>query len=166
MSTQRWKGKDALSAGLIAGAALCLDRLSKGWAAGPALQSPVVAIPGVLRWRYAENTGAAFSFLRDAGALLWAPTALIIGAALIWLIRHPACGGWMRVGLSLLIGGGLGNLIDRIAFGYVIDFIEVLFVRFAIFNVADIAVVCGVGCMMIGILRTEGKARGSVSRRE
>ncbi len=61
--------------------------------------------------------------------------------------------------MTLIIAGGLGNLYDRLTLGYVIDFIEVLFVKFAIFNVADVAVVCGTICLIIGILKTEGKAR-------
>ncbi|MBR3505185.1 MAG: signal peptidase II [Clostridia bacterium] len=160
-----WRGKDALSSVLTAAFTLLLDRVSKGWASGPALKEPAQAIPGVLGWRYVQNTGAAFSAFRNAGAFLWIPTALIIAAALYWLVRNPDCGGWMRTGVTLLIAGGLGNLYDRVAYGYVIDFIEVLFVRFAIFNVADIAVVCGVGCMVIGILRGKGDGHEPVSRR-
>ena len=159
MAEPGWRKKDIGMCVSIGGLTLLLDRLSKRWASGLAAREPVRSIPGVLGWRYVQNTGVAFSFLQNAGLLLLILTALIIAAALTWLLRHPDCGGWMRIGLVLLIAGGLGNLYDRMAYGYVIDFIEVLFVHFAIFNVADIAVVCGVACMMIDILKTEGKGK-------
>ena len=166
MARRGWRKRDAAACFLTGALVLALDRVSKAWASGPSLSEPIQAIPGVLGWRYARNTGAAFSALQNAGAFLWIPTAAIIAAALVWIIRHPACGGWMKAALTLLIAGGMGNLYDRVAYGYVIDFIELLFVRFAIFNIADIAVVSGVGCLMIGILKMEGKARESVSRRD
>ena len=144
------------------GAALiaALDRLSKLWAASSlAGRGAAEVIPGVLGWRYAENTGAAFSAFAGSGAALCVSTALIMAAALVWLLRHPRCGGWLACGVVMAVAGGMGNLYDRVRYGYVIDFIELLFVRFAIFNVADIFVVCGTICLMIGILRAEGKKR-------
>lgn len=148
----------ALSAGAIL-MTLFLDRLSKHWAEAVLRQSGArTAIKGVLGWRYTQNTGAAFSALDGAGVMLAIVTALIIIAAMIWYARHEDCNGFLASGVTLLIGGGLGNLYDRLTLGYVIDFIEVLFVRFAIFNVADVAVVCGTICLVIGILKTEEKA--------
>ena len=85
--------------------------------------------------------------------------AALIIAAIVWYLRHGDCNRWLAAGVTLIVAGGLGNLYDRLTLGYVIDFIEVLFVRFAIFNVADVAVVCGTVCLIIGILKTEGKAR-------
>ena len=116
-------------------------------------------IPGVLGLRYSENTGAAFSALSGSGLLLILLTAALIIAAIMWYLRHGDCNRWLAAGVTLIVAGGLGNLYDRLTLGYVIDFIEVLFVRFAIFNVADVAVVCGTVCLIIGILKTEGKAR-------
>ena len=138
---------------------LLIDRLTKRWAVDAlAKNGPVTAISGVLGWRYAENTGAAFSAFSGAGAALCVFTGLIIAAAIVWLLRHPAGNRWVRGGLILIVGGGLGNLYDRVARGYVVDFIELLFVRFAIFNAADIAVVAGAICLGIGILTSEGKS--------
>ena len=114
---------------------------------------------GLIRIRYVENTGAAFSALSGSGLLLILLTAALIIAAIVWYLRHGDCNRWLAAGVTLIVAGGLGNLYDRLTLGYVIDFIEVLFVRFAIFNVADVAVVCGTVCLIIGILKTEGKAR-------
>ncbi len=145
---------------------LALDRLTKQWAAQSlAPVGSVEVVSGILGWRYAENRGAAFSAFAGAGVLLCALTGLIIAAALVWLIRRPHCGWWTKTGLVMLIAGGLGNLYDRVRFGYVIDFIEALFVRFAIFNVADVFVVTGTACLVIGILKAEDRSRHAVSGR-
>lgn len=139
-------------------AVLAVDRITKHLAQDVLSQTGAQTVwPGVLGWHYARNTGAAFSAFDGFGAVLSAVTALIILLAAVWYLKHPRCNGFLASGLTLLIAGGLGNLYDRLTLGYVIDFIEVLFVRFAIFNVADVAVVCGTICLVIGILKTEGR---------
>ena len=145
------------AAGLLA--VLIADRVTKRLAVSALSGGAKTFIPGVLGWRYAENTGAAFSTLSGSGVLLILLTAALIIAAIVWYLRHRDCNRWLAAGVTLIVAGGLGNLYDRLTLGYVIDFIEVLFVKFAIFNVADVAVVCGTVCLIIGILKTEGKAR-------
>lgn len=140
-------------------AVLIADRVTKKLAVSALSGGAKTVVPGILGWRYAENTGAAFSALAGSGMLLILLTAALIAAAIVWYLRHPKCNRWLAAGVTLIIAGGLGNLYDRLTLGYVIDFIEVLFVKFAIFNVADVAVVCGTICLIIGILKTEGKAR-------
>ena len=140
-------------------AVLIADRVTKKLAASALSGGAKTVVPGILGWRYAENTGAAFSALAGSGMLLILLTAALIAAAIVWYLRHLKCNRWLAAGVTLIIAGGLGNLYDRLTLGYVIDFIEVLFVKFAIFNVADVAVVCGTICLIIGILKTEGKAR-------
>lgn len=140
-------------------AVLAVDRVTKQLAEMVLAETGAQTVwPGVLGWRYARNTGAAFSAFDGYGMVLSAVTALIILLAGLWYLEHQDCNGFLASGLTLLIAGGLGNLYDRLTLGYVIDFIEVLFMRFAIFNVADVAVVCGTICLVIGILKTEGKA--------
>jgi len=146
--------RKALSA-LIILAVTVLDRLSKQ--AACRLTGQKIVWPGMLAWHYTENTGIAFSAFDGAGIALILVTAALVIGLFVWLIRQPLCSLWTRIGLTLLIAGGLGNLYDRARWGSVIDFIEVLFVRFAIFNVADIAIVCGTACLLIGILRSEEK---------
>ena len=140
-------------------AVLIADRVTKKLAVSALSGGAKTVVPGILGWRYAENTGAAFSALAGSGMLLILLTAALIAAAIVWYLRHLKCNRWLAAGVTLIIAGGLGNLYDRLTLGYVIDFIEVLFVKCAIFNVADVAVVCGTICLIIGILKTEGKAR-------
>ncbi len=100
-------------------------------------------IPYILELTYVENTGAAFSiFSKHTWAL--ALVSLVMSAVLalaLWkgLFKHP----FGKLALTLLLAGAVGNLIDRACRGYVVDMFNVLFMRFAVFNVADICVVLG-----------------------
>lgn len=137
-----------------------LDRLLKlAMRAALAPAGVRTVIPGVLSWAYTQNTGAAFSLLAGHGAwLLIALTALLIAAVLLWLARRPDEPRLQRVGLWLIVGGGLGNLWDRLAYGYVIDFIRLDFVHFAVFNLADVFVCVGAGLAALSLLLNEGRA--------
>ena len=109
-----------------------------------------------------ENTGVAFSMLSGSGIALSIGTALIIAALVGWLIAKPdALPKWARTGMWMIAGGGLGNLYDRIAYGAVTDFIEPLFIRFAVFNAADIAIVCGAALTAIAIIIDEKRKETS-----
>ncbi len=105
-----------------------------------------------------HNSGAAFSFLRDAGGwqvyFFIALTTGIIIALLVWLSRLPANRAWLPCALALIMGGALGNLVDRIRFGYVVDFIEIYYDKWSwpVFNVADSAITIGALMMIIDAL--------------
>jgi len=114
-----------------------------------------------------HNTGAAFSFLADAGGWQrWFFIALGIVVSVVilfWLRRLPARGqSWLAIGLSLVMGGALGNVIDRVHYGYVIDFIHVHYedAYFPAFNVADSAITVGAVCLIIDALFFSGRAGG------
>lgn len=99
-------------------------------------------IPGVIALREAKNTGMALGLFQGNTMAVLILSLVLIGACL-WLLRGMRLSGWAPFSLSLMAGGALGNMIDRIAYGYVIDMFEFLFVDFYIFNVADVGVVCG-----------------------
>ncbi|MCM2281662.1 MAG: signal peptidase II [Bdellovibrionaceae bacterium] len=116
--------------------------------------APLEYLGGLFTLQYAENTGAFLSF--GAGfhpdARFWIFTigaALLLVPAAIYLLRGPI-GWWTCCGLSLLIGGGVGNLIDRATIGYVIDFMNISLgpVRTGIFNIADVAIVIGTAILI------------------
>ena len=104
-----------------------------------------------------HNLGAAFSFLSDAGGwqfYLFVGLALLVsGGILIALLRSPTAGpSLLNIGLALILGGALGNVIDRVMRGYVVDFIHVHWETswyFPAFNVADIAITLGALCMVL-----------------
>ncbi len=108
-----------------------------------------------------HNTGAAFSFLSDAGGWQrWFFVILGIAVSIlviVWLTRLPARGrSWLAASLALVVGGAVGNIIDRVRFGYVVDFISVHYERwyYPAFNVADSAITVGAIVLLIESLLT------------
>lgn len=140
---------------LIALFVIFADQLTK-WLAVTFLkgEKSFPLIPGILHFTYLENPGAAFGSLQDHRwvFLLFSTAALIVMLWVLYgkrqILRHVTGG----IALALLIGGGVGNMIDRLLLGYVVDFIELRFVRFAIFNLADSCVTVGAVLLMIYIL--------------
>ena len=98
---------------------------------------------GLFQFRYTENTGAAFSSFSDNTALLSVFTGVILLAAVILLLTHKIKSNFVNACIILACAGGLGNLIDRIRLGFVVDFIEPLFIDFAVFNFADCCITVG-----------------------
>ena len=142
-----------------------LDQLTKAIVI-VALQpyEPVAVIPGFLNWTLAFNTGAAFSFLADQPGWqrwLFSGLALVVSAVLIrWLARTPRADWRTALPLALVIGGALGNLIDRVRFGHVTDFIQVYYQQWAFpsFNVADSAI--SVGAVLLVFFGLFGRHSG------
>ena len=137
--------------------AIAIDRLLKRAVMAALAPAGVrTAIPGAISLAYTENRGAAFSMLSDrAPWLLIALTAALIAGILFYLFIHPDAPATERAGLWLIVGGGLGNLWDRLAYGCVIDFIRLDFVNFAVFNPADIFVCVGAGLVVLSVMLTE-----------
>ena len=104
---------------------------------------------------YVHNTGAAFSFLSEAGGWqrwFFAGLALVISAVIaVWLARLKPHETLLATALSLILGGAIGNLIDRLAYGYVIDFLDVYYQtwHWPAFNIADSAITLGVILMLV-----------------
>ncbi len=98
---------------------------------------------GLFQFRYVENTGAAFSSFSNSTRLLTVVTLIIIVVCLILLLSKKLKPMFVNICLLLVVAGGIGNVIDRIAYGYVVDFIEPLFIDFAVFNFADCCITVG-----------------------
>ena len=107
-------------------------------------------IPGVVNIKMATNRGVAFSMLSGQTVLLTVLALVVIALVAGWLVAHPDEHRYVRAGLWMVVGGGLGNLYDRLAYGYVIDFIDLAFVRFAVFNVADVCICLGAALVIAG----------------
>jgi signal peptidase II len=110
---------------------------------------------------YVHNTGAAFSFLSDAGGWQrWLFAGLAVGMSVVisvWLTRLKSTETLIAVALSLILGGAIGNLIDRLAYGYVIDFLDVYYEtwHWPAFNIADSAITVGVVLMLIDSFKSK-----------
>jgi len=109
------------------------------------------------RFVYWQNTGAAFGIFQDGNMVLKVLTSVIILFILFYYQRIPYEQKFVRICLAIMLGGALGNLIDRFNFGYVLDFIAVG--SFPVFNVADSCVTVGVGLLILALLLEDKKAR-------
>ncbi|MGK6311268.1 signal peptidase II [Variovorax sp. DT-64] len=112
----------------------------------------------------AHNTGAAFSFLADAaGWQRWFFTVIGVAAALfiVWMLRSHAGQKLFSFGMALILGGAIGNVIDRLMHGYVVDFLDfhVAGRHFPAFNVADSAITIGAICLILDELRRVRRAK-------
>ena len=129
------------------------DQITKYLALIKLKDKPAVTfIPKVVQFRYAENTGMAFSMFSGARWIFIALTLLVCIAALWYLFSNRCKSLWVYWSVGIIAAGGIGNLIDRIRLAYVIDFIEPVFINFAVFNIADCAVTLGAGVLIIYLL--------------
>ena len=144
------KGSGALIWLVPAAVIIVLDQITKIWIQRTMEMYEVINLTPFLNLRYLVNPGAAFSFLADAGGWqrwLFTVLAAVVSMAIIaWLWYLPRKGeGRLACGLAFILGGAVGNLIDRIAYGHVVDFIDVFYGdwHWPAFNVADTAITIG-----------------------
>lgn len=149
--------------GLLVAVVFILDQATKYWAVAllfardfndpdlfAALPPRAIEVTGFLNWVLVGNTGVSFGLFAGAGLWLFIPIALIIAAFLLgWLLRSGM--RWLVWPVGLIIGGAVGNVVDRLRFGAVIDFIDVHAAGYhwPAFNVADSAVFIGVGIVLL-----------------
>lgn len=118
-------------------------------------EEPLEIIPNVFRFTYVENRGAAFGMLDDKRWVFMIISTIAIIGLLIYLLKFSGNNKLLNIGLSLVIGGGIGNMIDRVAYGYVVDFLD--FCAFPkvwmwVFNVADSCVCIGAGLIALYLI--------------
>jgi signal peptidase II len=144
---------------LLSAVVILADQLSKAYIAGHYLEFEFTRLLPVLDITCMHNVGAAFSFLASASGWqrwLFIGLAVVVSVGItVWLIRlprstHPV----LAAGLALVLGGAVGNVIDRIRLGYVVDFIHFHWERayFPAFNVADSAITVGAACLLLDAL--------------
>jgi len=155
----RWLGLSAL--------VIVLDQLSKAWIVAHFVFGESLRVLSVFDLVLAHNTGAAFSFLSDAGGMqrwLFSIIAIVASVWIIWLLRRHSAQILFAFALSLILGGALGNLVDRISYGYVVDFLSFHWNEhyFPAFNVADSAITCGAFLLILDSFRSgkHGPAAG------
>jgi signal peptidase II len=151
---------------LIALVVVVLDRWTKHVVAQRIpLYAHIRVIPGFLSLTHTENTGAAFSLFADSTApwktgllIAFSGIALVVVSVLLWKNHHTHM--VTGIGLSLIMGGALGNLWDRLARGRVVDFLLFYYKRYQwpVFNLADSAIVVGAGLLVLEILFHESSA--------
>ena len=133
-----------------------LDQLSKLWIVNHiALDSVQKFLPGIFSLTYLRNYGAAFSILQNQQWLFAVITFVVVGAACYYFVKNINGNFWLLFGLTLIISGGLGNFIDRVRLGYVVDMVHLDFMNFAVFNMADSYLTVGVVILFIALWKEE-----------
>ena len=147
-----------------AGAVFVIDQMTKSWAVSRLRAGDVrQIIPNFLNFAYAENPGVAFSFFNDHGETgRWGLSAVAVVAAILVLYyfwRVPRTDDRILGGLALLLAGIMGNVVDRMRLGFVVDFIDVQFGawHYPTFNVADTAICLGAGLLILDIIFSRKK---------
>jgi len=151
---------------LIATVIVAFDQWTK-WLVRSNISSGEQWLPDSLQWLlpYARivhwyNTGAAFGMFKDASMILTVLAFIVIGAIVYYYPQVDSNDWYLRIAMSMQLGGALGNLIDRLTIGHVTDFISIG--SFAVFNIADASISVGAGILLLGVWmmeRAEKKAR-------
>ncbi len=157
---------------LLSGVLVGIDQITKLLAVDHLKNQPAIPLwEGVFELQYCENTGVAFSLLEGQRWIFIPMTCLVIVLLTVMLLRSDLRHAWpFSLSCALVLAGGIGNLIDRIAYGYVVDFLYVKLIDFPIFNFADCCVVVGAillfayllfGCKDIDAIGLRGMVIGS-----
>ncbi|MFC3931853.1 signal peptidase II [Streptococcus dentapri] len=135
---------------------IMMDQLSKFWIVDHLTIGEIQQFfPPIFSLTYVRNYGAAFSILQNQQWFFFLITLAVIGGAVYYLIKYLKASVWLLTALILIIAGGLGNFIDRIRLGYVVDMIHLDFMDFAIFNLADAYLSIGVVILIIVFWKEE-----------
>lgn len=145
---------------IFMGVIVGLDQLTKALVvANIPVGETVKALPGVFHLAHLHNTGAAFSMLEGGRwffALICAAGLIVVAVLIKKKVIQAPFELWC---LAAIFGGGIGNLVDRIRLGYVVDMFEVEFMNFAVFNVADIFITCGAVALFVYVLFFDRKEK-------
>lgn len=129
---------------ILAALIVLADQLVKSFSTALVLRrGPVVLIPGVMRLSYVRNFGASYSILQGKTLFLLLVTGVVCLALIILLTLGKPKAAAERTALAMVLGGAVGNALDRLADGYVTDMLETLFIEFPVFNVADCFITVG-----------------------
>lgn len=163
MIEMRWRNM-TLRYYVMALAVIMLDQFTK-WLVVQYmdLRQSITLIENVLYLTSHRNPGAAFGILEGKTWFFIIVTIVVVGVIIYYIQRYAKGNTWFGISLGLLLGGAIGNFIDRLLFGAVVDFIDVYIFtyNYPIFNVADSALVTGVIMMMIHVFKEEKKQRKS-----
>jgi len=165
--TNSTEGRSPLIWLWLAIAAVVLDQITKISAEALLTYAQPVPVLPVLNMTLLYNPGAAFSFLADQGGWQrWFFTGISVAVSVmlvVWIARLPRGTVWLPIALSLILGGAIGNLIDRVAYGHVVDFISVHWGNryFPAFNIADSAITLGAMMMVVDVIREIKHERAS-----
>jgi signal peptidase II len=135
---------------------VALDQWTKKWTVtNMTIGQTIPLIENVFHLTYSNNYGAAFSILQNKQTFLILFTGIMMIAMIVYMFsQRKKVGAWVMVSLALIVGGGIGNLIDRVVNGYVVDMLDFRLWN-PIFNVADVGVTCGCVLLVLAVFFSE-----------
>lgn len=138
--------------GVLGAALLVFDQVVKEAVREAALAGvfPITVVPGVIDFTFVMNRGAAFGIGQGFGLVSVGIAVAVVGFSVWYLARAEKISKLEVVGLGLVLGGAVGNAVDRVLHGFVTDFIATTFIDFPVFNIADIGIVVGVALAFVG----------------
>lgn len=139
---------------IIIGALVLIgDILTKLWASGTLADVGMIPIiRGVFNLTYVENSGVAFGMMRDKRIIFVTLSVVILVILGMYFYRAKNKNIWLKLGTVLIFSGSIGNMIERISKGYVVDFLDFCLINFPVFNIADIAVCIGAAALVVHFL--------------
>ena len=144
---------------IIAAGGIAIDQITKIIVSSTMqLNDTLPIIKDVLHITYIRNEGAAFGMLSDHRWIFMTASAIAIVALCVYLFRFSKDTKLIKIGIALIVSGGIGNMIDRTVLGYVVDMIDFRLINFYVFNVADACVSVGAAVLILGIILNEVKA--------
>lgn len=150
---------------LIGVSGIAIDQLTKLWIFQTfQLHQTVPLIPGVFHFTYVQNTGAAFSLFAGGGGWLRWLSLLVSLGLMAWATLGPRFSRWEQVGYGFVLGGAIGNGIDRFLHGFVIDFIDFRLINFPVFNIADVSINIGIACLLLASFVGSSSSSNSSSK--
>lgn len=136
---------------------LVLDQLTKYWTVQALELGETIPLwPGVFHFTFVTNTGAAFSILSNQTAWLRWLSLLVSLGLMVMAIAGPRMSRLEQIGYGCILGGALGNGIDRFATGEVVDFLDFRLINFPVFNIADVSINIGIICLLIALYQSSG----------
>lgn len=149
---------------LLCGFLIAVDQLIKWWTVTTLkYMDTMPLINGVFHFTYVENRGAAFGMFQNSTALLAAVTLVEMAVILYYYFKHTDKRMWvLRLSLMMIIAGAVGNFIDRVCRGFVVDMFDFRLINFYVFNFADVCICIGVALLALHILFIHDKLVGKV----
>lgn len=142
-----------LGLALVAGAAACADQLTKALVTGKLTLGDAVDVAGPFTIHHVRNTGIAFGLFADSTSIVIGLTAVAIGALVVFFARSGRRHPLLPVAVGLVLGGSVSNLVDRLRYGYVTDFLDLDY--WPAFNLADTFIVVGVGLLFLSFVAAD-----------
>lgn len=133
---------------LVCAALAALDQAVKAAVRRTPHGTVIFELPGLLRVTHRANTGAAFSLFSGRTTMLALVSATLLALLFVLMLRRMHTSRAAKLSLAVLAGGGIGNLVDRALFGSVTDYVQLLFIDFPVFNLADVCITCAVAALL------------------